>query len=263
MNSGFSKNQIIAVGGIVCVVITVVAVALIMLNTPIYIRNMGTSVEQNGAIVNTITVAGDGKVTVQPDMATITFTVSELADTSEQALANANVKINQVTDILKNNGVAQSDIKTSQFSIYPEYDYSISGNSTIKGQRASIGVTVDIKGIDATASKATKIIDEVAKIDKIQLGSISFDLENKEAAFSKAREAAYNKAKQKAEDLARLSGVKLLKPVSVTDYSNDVSSPAPIALNATASVAEGSKSTSLSTGDLELSISVNVIFGIE
>lgn len=262
MNSGFTKNQVIAVTAIIALVVTVIALALIFLNTPIYIKSLGNSLEQNGALVNTVTVAGDGKVTVKPDMATITLSVSELADTSAQALQNANVKMNQVSDILKSNGVADNDIKTSQFSIYPEYDYS-SGTAVVKGQRATISLSVDIKGLDAQATKATKIIDQVSGIDKIQLGSISFDLENKEQAYNQARELAFNKAKQKAEDLAKLSGVTLLKPVSITDLSTNVSSPTPIGLlNASAASADSVK-TSISSGDLDLSISLNVVFGID
>jgi len=262
MNS-FSKNQIIALGGISALVVTVIVLAVVFLNTPIYTRNLGTSVEQNGAIVNTITVAGDGKVTVTPDMATVTFTISEIADSSAKALENANVKMNQINEILKSNGVENSDIKTSQFSIHPEYDYSrIGGTPIVTGQRATMGVTVNIKGLDVKASKATKIIDEVSKVDDIQLGSIYFDVENKEEAYNQARELAFNKAKQKATDLAGLSGVKLLKPVSISDYSVNTSNPGPSPFM-TASVEDSTKSTSLSTGELELSINLNVIFGIE
>lgn len=263
MNQSLTKSQLIAVFGIFAAVLTVVALAVILLNTPIYIRNMGTSVEQNGAIVNTITVAGDGRVTVTPDMATITFTVSEIADTSAIALQQVNERMNQVLGILKANSIEDKDIQTSQFNIYPEYDYSVNGGSKIKGQRASIGVTVKIKALDEKASKATKIIDEVSVVEKVQMGSISFDLENKEEAYNQARELAYNKAKQKADELSRLSGVRLLKPVSITDYSVNTGVVAPVTYNAEGSSFDSVKSTSLSTGELELSINLNVIFGIE
>lgn len=260
-----NKNQIIAAIGITAFCITIIVSVVVLLNTPIYIKNLGSSVEQNGIIVNTINVSGDGKVTVKPDMATINFSISELASTSELALDNANAKINELTSILKNNGVQENDIQTTQFNIYPEYDYSRLNEPIIKGQRATIGVTAKIKGIDITALKVTKVIDEASKIDKIQMGSIYFDLENKESSYNKARELAFNKAKQKAEDLARLSGVSLLTPVSITDLSSSIANPSPVPFfqKADALSSASNNSTSLSTGELELSISLNVVFGIE
>ncbi len=259
-----TKNQILAAIGVIVVCITLVVSALIFTNSNIYIKNIGNAALDNGKVVNTISVTGDGKVEAKPDMAILTVSVSEIANTSEEALKNANMKLSQVSDVLNNNAIDPNDVQTSQFSIYPEYDYS-SGTSVLKGQRATISVTIKVKKLDSTASKATKIIDEVAKVPNIQLGSIYFDIEDQTAYFTSARELAFNKAKQKATELAKLAGVKLLNPVSISDSTYDITPPVykNTAFDLAPLTADSSGSSQISTGQLDLSVNLNINFGIE
>ncbi len=258
------KNQLTILFAVLVLCIGGVVATVILSNTDFYIQNLGTSLVQDGKLVNTITVSGDGKVFAKPDMAELSITISELAPNSNDALTNANKKIDQVLNVLRANSIDSGDIQTSQLNIYPEYDYT-KGIAVIKGQRATVTLNVKIKKIDDKATKVTKIIDEVAKVDKVQLGSITFDIEDKTTFFSQARAEAFKKAKQKAEELATLSGVKLLKPVSITDVTYDVSTPRPLVaptLDSSKGV-ESSGSTQVSTGQLEVRINLNVIYGIE
>ena len=258
-----NKNQVVAIVAVILICLTVIIGVIALANSNIYIKNLGTSLEQNGTIVNTISVSGDGKVFAKPDMAELTVTISELADTSSVALTNANTKINQIITALVAKGINADDIKTSQLSIYPEYDYSTS-TYTLVGQRATVSLDVKVKQLDAQAQKASTIIDEVSKVDNVQISSISFDIEDKTTLFTQARDQAYNKAKQKADELASLSGVKLLKPVSITDATYDITPPV-YANYATADMAgaKSASSTQVASGQLEVSVSLSVIWGIE
>lgn len=266
MKSFLSKNQLIAITFLITSWLGICILSIVLLNTPIYIKNLGNTLEQNGNFVNSISVSGNGKVIVQPDMATISLSVSELANTSQDALSKANEKINAITEIVLQNQVNSSDIKTTQFNISAEYDYStFSQTPKLKGQRATIGISVDIKNIDSKAAKATKIIDELSTIDTIQIGSIYFDLEDKQSAYLKAREIAFKEAEAKAQQLARLSNVRLLKPVSINDSSSSFVVQRDIMpLSSLEAPALQDKSTTIiSPGEMELSISLNVLFGIE
>lgn len=258
-----NKNRLTILIGIALFSIAIVLSAVIFANSNIYIKNLGTSLVQDGNLVNTISTSGDGKVFGKPDMASFSVSISELASTSQQALANANQKSNEVINRIKNNGVSEDDIQTSQLNIYPEYDYLTSG-SVLKGQRATISISVDVKGIDSTATKVAQIIDSVAQVSNVSIGSISFDIQDKTSLFSKARELAYNKAKQKAEELSKLSSTKLLEPVSISDATYETSSPLPVNYAAEAATMGGKGSdTSIQTGQLEVSVNLNVVFGIE
>lgn len=259
------KENIFQITKIAVFGIFVIVGALIVSGTGFTIRNLGTSIEQDGKIINTISVSGDGKVYVKPDMAILNISVSELSPTSEEAINKASEKINEVTKVSKTLGVVDEDIKTTQYSVYTEYDYS-RDQRRVLGQRATIGVEIRIKKLDDKATKATRIIDGVSKISNIEISSIQFDLENKEDLFSRAREIAFNKAKRKAEELSSLANVKLITPVQISDASYDTSLPPMmrnVAFNDLALESKSGTSGSISTGQLEINANISVIWGIE
>lgn len=243
--------------------LAIILSAVLISRTGIYIKNTGGA-ESNGKISNTISVSGDGKVFAKPDMVNLTVSFQETASTSKDALSKVNQKIDSALKILKDNKVDDSDITTNRFNISPEYDYSNSSRKII-GQKASQTLSVKIKKIDDKATKATKIIDELSAIDNLQVSGISFDIEDKTEFFSQARELAFNKAKQKAEELAKLSKVKLTKPISITDNTYDVS---PVTANVSQlkslSIESASSSDSqISTGEMNISSDISILWGIE
>ena len=66
-------------------------------------------------ITNTISVMGEGKASVAPDMLVINVSISELAATTELAQTQANDKVNKVKDVLKAADIADKDIKTPRW----------------------------------------------------------------------------------------------------------------------------------------------------
>lgn len=249
----------------VVVSIAIILSAMIISRTGIYIKNTG-GVESNGKISNTISVSGDGKVSAKPDMVQLNIGFQEKASTSKEALAKVNTKIESALKVLKDNGISDADIITSNLNVYTEYDYS-NGSRKILGQQASETLEVKIKKIDDKATKAVKVIDELSSIDNLQMNSINFDIEDKTKLFSQARELAFNKAKQKAEELAKLSKVKLDKPVSISDSTYDI---APVTRYSNVaqfktvaledSAAGGSQ---ISSGQMDITANLSILWGIE
>jgi hypothetical protein len=231
--------------------------------TGVYIKSLGGAVESGGRVTNSISVSGDGKVNARPDMAQITLSFQEIAPTSREALDKVNQKIDQTVKVLKDSGIEDSDISTTGLNIYTEYDYSSSYRRLI-GQRASQSLGVKIKNLDVKATKATQIIDQLSAIDKVQLGGIRFDIEDKTKFFTEARELAFNKARQKATELAKLGGVKLLKPVSITDSTYDVS-PQPYYSNVAElkAMSAPAADTQLPSGEMGISANISILWGIE
>ena len=200
-------------------------------------------------------------------MVQLSIGFQETASTSKEALTKVNSKIDSALKILKDNGIPDSDITTSNLNVYTEYDYSSSSRRVV-GQRASENLEVKVKKIDNKATKAVKIIDELSTIDNLQMNSIYFDIEDKTELFSKAREMAFNKAQQKAEELAKLSKVKLVKPVSISDSTYDIT---PIAYSAnvaqfkTAAVSldNASGGSQISSGEMDITANLSILWGIE
>lgn len=247
--------------------LAIILSAIIISRTGIYIKNTG-GVESNGKISNTISVTGDGKVSAKPDMVQLNIGFQEKASTSKEALAKVNNKIDSALKILKDNNISDSDIVTSNLNVYTEYDYS-NGSRRVIGQQASETLEVKIKKIDDKATKAVKVIDELSSIDNLQMNSIYFDIEDKTKLFSQAREAAFDKAKQKAEELAKLSKVKLDKPVSITDSTYDVTSVSRysnVSQFKTAAVAVDEAvggGSQISSGEMDITANLSILWGIE
>lgn len=219
-----------------------------------------------GQKIGILSVTGDGKATARPDMVTIQASFSELDTTSATALDKVNRKVAEIVNIAKANGVSDKDVQTSGLYINPEYDYMINNSPRLKGQRATESVTITVRGVDEKADKASRVIDQVSAIDNVQLGGISFDIEDKTKLFTQAREAAFAKAKQKAQELSKLGGVKLDKPVTITDNAVEYSPPivnyamAERGIMAADSV---KASTPVQTGELSVTVNLSVGWGIE
>jgi len=249
---------------VIIISLAIIFSTILISRTGIYIKNTG-GVESNGKISNTISVTGDGKVSAKPDMVQLNISFQETASTSKAALDQVNQKVDSALKILKDNNISDSDITTNNLNINTEYDYSSSTRKII-GQKASQSIEIKIKKIDDKATKATKIIDELSAIDNLQIDGISFDIEDKTKLFSQARELAFNKAKQKAEELAKLSKVKLTKPISISDSTYDVS-PISYTTNVaqlkSLSADSASGGGQISTGEMNISINLSIFWGLE
>ena len=64
-----------------------------------------------------ISVSGEGKVTVTPDIATLDIGVTAQASTVVAAQSQVSTAMNQVISALTSNGVAQKDIQTQNYTI--------------------------------------------------------------------------------------------------------------------------------------------------
>lgn len=245
--------------------LTIIVSLVLFSKTGIYIKSIG-GVESGGQISNSISVTGDGKISAKPDMVQINIGFQELGSTSRQALDKVNEKIASAIQILKANGIPDSDITTDNFNVYTEYDYS-NNSRRIIGQRASQTLSVKVKKIDDKATKAAKIIDELSVVDNVQMNGIVFDIEDKTQLFTQARELAFKKAQQKAEELAKLSGVKLLKPLSISDTTYDVS-PQPrysnvAQMKTAAPMNDSAGLTEIASGEMSVSSNLTILWSID
>src|SRR5688572_13400611 len=68
---------------------------------------------------NTISMSAEGKVSGVPDLATINLGVVTSASTVAKAQSDNTAKINAVIDFIKNQGVDDKDLATTQLNVYP------------------------------------------------------------------------------------------------------------------------------------------------
>ncbi len=202
-----------------------------------------------------ITLTSTGKVTVIPDIATISFNIVK-EDKQVSDISNETNKLMQgVIDYLKKQGVESKDIKTSQYTITPTYeDKCVYGTEIAPTISSSKTCSSKISGYRITQSVSIKIRD-FTKIDSIvgslpglgvnQISNVSFGIDDSEALQNQAKIEAINQIKTKAQMLSQSTGIRLGRIINISEnnsyyygvsemsYSSaklrsDIATPAPI-----------------------------------
>ncbi|MBI2914050.1 MAG: SIMPL domain-containing protein [Chloroflexi bacterium] len=213
---------------------------------------------ENGWSGQGITVSGQGTITAEPDTALLSLGVSVLADTARDARDRAAAAMNKLLDSLKANGIDEKDIKTTQFSLSPEYDYSSGRTPRLIGYRVTNTVSVKVRELD----RAPEVIDEAVDAvgDPLQISGVTFTVDDPSSLLSGARADAMADAQAKAQQLADLGGVDLGKPIAISETSGGV--PSPI-FRGVAGAAAAELETPIQPGQLDITVSVQVTYGIE
>jgi len=205
-----------------------------------------------------ITVSGEGKVSVVPDLATLSLGVEAQDTTVSAAQAQAAAAMEMIMTALADNGIAEEDIQTQYFSIsdITRWDDETWEEETI-GYRVNNTVSVKIRDMESISS----VIDDVIEAggDLTRVNSLSFSVEDPSIYYDEAREEAMADAEAKAEALAELGGVRLGKPTYITESSYQ---PGTIYYGA-ARVDEAMESeTAISPGETEIKLNVQVTYDI-
>lgn len=176
---------------------------------------------------DTITVQGNGQATVPPDVARITFTVQNAAATVADAQAATTKQANAAIDFVKGQGVADKDITTLSYNIYPQYQSCYGANCPIFNPNKVIGYqvseTVQVTMHDLTATGA--LIAGLGKLNVQNMSGPEFTLEDTSSGYDAARADAIDKAKAQATLLANQLGVHLGKIVNFSESSNNYPYP--------------------------------------
>jgi uncharacterized protein YggE len=203
------------------------------------------------------TVNGEGETTAVPDTAVVTLGISETANSIEQVKNKVNTKINDIISGLKKLEIEEKKIKTTNYSIYPNYDYT-NGTNRITGYSISQTLQVEITPIE----KANKALDLSTEKGANMVGNIEFKVNDKdrEKLEIKARENAIKKAKEKAQNIASAAGIRLGRIVNVYESGTEQ----PPVIYAKESLARGgdtaNQSTELQPGENTIHISVTLSY---
>ena len=176
-----------------------------------------------------ISVSGEGKISVKPDIAIFYATVITYSKKVGEAQDENSRKSNAVADYLKKSGVQEKDLRTLNYSISPQYQYFSARPCTIVScppssppQIVSYEVrnTLEVKVRDFT--KLDDLLQGVVENGANEIGSINFSVDNPKMAQAQARKKAIDDAKSKAEVLARDLGVRLVKIINFSESGSPV-----------------------------------------
>jgi hypothetical protein len=211
----------------------------------------------------TITVDGEGKVAAKPDIAKISFSVVAAGKTVKAVTDDSNKKMNAIVDQLKGLGIKAEDIQTSEYNLYPEYNYpTVTSSSSSKAPSIvgyNLSQTVNVKIRDLT--KSDDALDKAISAGANQVGSLTFDIDDASQVKNQAREKAFQAARTKAEQMANAAGVKLGRVVTFSESTSAM--PMPYANFAMKAESANVAAPSLEPGSKEMNISVSVTYEIE
>lgn len=210
----------------------------------------------------TISVTGHGNATIAPDMATLNFAVVKQAATAAEAMSENSKALSDVIAALKEAGVADRDLQTSNFSVQPVYRQvepkdGVYPAPEITGYQVFNGVTVRARDL----SKVGEIIDTSVKLGINQGGEVNFGNSDDTGVVTDARKKAVENAIAKAKTLAESAGVKLGKVIEI-DETQSRAMPQPIAY-ATMAKAAAAESVPIAPGENSYNVVVNVTFEID
>lgn len=207
-----------------------------------------------------ISVNGEGKIVVVPDFVRITAGISELADTTKQAQELAYQKLTKVVEILKKNSISERNYQTSNLTFRAEYDWS-DGERRLLGQRVEQILTILIPEIDTQPERVSRIIDGLGAMNKLEIHSVNLDIKDKKELLSRARILAFEEAKAKAESLAGLADLTLDKPLQISETTGGGAPGAYFRTTPQMEMAAGAVPPPLPAGELDVVVTVNVVFG--
>lgn len=207
-----------------------------------------------------IWVTGRGSIDLVPDLALLNIGVETMAETVSQARDEAARAMAAIITAVKTHGIEDKDIQTRSFNIWPRYS-SDRHVRTLIGYTVSSSATVKVRDIDNVGA----IIDDAADAggDATRIDGIRFTVEDPKPYMTDLREAAVQDAMAKAEHFATLTGVQVGPLMFITEtIGTPVTrefSAVPLALMA----ADAPPSTTISGGELQLSLSIQAAFGIQ
>ena len=226
----------------------------------------GTSMQaqtQPGSLTNTISVSGSGEASGTPNVANVQLGIQVTDADAGKALSQANDTIAKVTKAIEDAGVAEADIQTSGFNLYPQNPPDQPVPATAGGDSSSIPaprvtyqaqilLSVHVKDI----SKIGAVIDAGTKAGANTVAGLSFGIDDPSKLEAEARTKAVANAHDRAQQLATALNMTLGDPVMVSESTGGGIQP--VAFRA----AVGGAATQVNPGQLDVSIDVQITYSM-
>ena len=160
--------------------------------TTIFIAASGMAQERTREVIpNTVLVGADGKFEADPDTVLVQFNISAQNESLQAASDRAKQAAEQVRDLLRKNGLDLKLAQIGQFVVSPVYDYK-NPKRKLVGYRVNSSISIKFKDF----AKVGPLTNDLFGLDVTDSQSVSYILEDMDAAKVKAVEDAMRKTRQ-------------------------------------------------------------------
>lgn len=208
-----------------------------------------------------VTLNATGSVRVAPDMATVSAGVVTEADTAAEALSANSRAMNQVFAALRQAGITEENIQTSNLQISPVWSGGYSsenGRETerrITGYQATNTVTARVGNLD----RLGRTVDALVSSGANQLQGVNFGLEDRDAAMDTARRRAVAELGELRALYAGALGVEIGRLIEFSE-GNQYSPPQPMMFARSEAMNDA---TPIAGGQIEVSVTVTGVYAID
>jgi uncharacterized protein YggE len=229
---------------------------------------LGTAVLPSAALAQqtptvTQTIAGTrldisatGEVTRVPDLAIISAGVVTRSTTATGAIQQAATRMARVREALRQAGIADRDIQTSNISLNPEYTYVNNQPPKLNGYTASNQVSVRFRDI----ANAGVVLDALVKEGANSINGPNLTIEKPDAALDEARARGIAAGRARAELYARSLGMRIVRVVSVSESGGySPPPPMPVMMAERAQAAD----TKIDPGEQRLQVNLAMTFELQ
>lgn len=216
------------------------------------------------AVADRFSVTGSGSVYAKADIANLTIGFrTETSKTAAEATKEATDKMNNILSEIKSLGIEEKDIKTTNYSLNPVYNWTEKDGQKLAGYEVSQNVSVKVRDLEKIGDIISKTTEQGAN----QIGGVSFTIDDEYELKNEARELAIEKAKEKAALIAAQAGMKLGK---VTGFYENSSQPIMYdyvnvrkEMLAVEDLAGGLTSPSIEAGQNEIKVEVTLTYEVK
>jgi uncharacterized protein YggE len=204
----------------------------------------------------TISVTGNGIAYGTPDIAIVNVGVQTRSENPGTAVSDNTANINAVMAVLKEMGIEDKDIQTTNFSVYAQQNYDPSGQPGSITYVADNTLTITVRNLNKVGEVLGKVVDAGAN----NIYGISFSVSDQSKLEAEARDKAVADAKARAEQLAKSAGVSLGNLMTISEFT---SGPIPYAADMRSVGVGGGEAVPVSTGQIQVSLQVSVTYEIK
>ena len=210
-----------------------------------------------------ITVIGTGRISGEPDTLRATVGVEVERTSVQEALNAANAAASRVTSTLREQGVEEQNIQTTEFSVRPRFAEppvqpapgEPQGETEIRGYIVTNLVEVKVRDLERVGEVLQAAVEAGGDAARVQ--GVRFTLEDNEELLQAAREAAFADARRRANHYAQLADRELGSLVSL---SEEAESETPRPMEGAAAEGAAAQSVPMMPGEEEVTVRITAVW---
>ena len=199
---------------------------------------------------------GMGEIVTSPDMAVFSVQVSEIRKSAKDAKSAVDDVIAAFNKRLEDEGVARTDIESTNITLRPEYQYKKDSKPALIGYRANRNVNVTVRDL----AKLNSYLDGALGDGINSITNIKLKVSDESKFIEQARQAAILDAKEKAASLAKGFG-EVVDGVWRITYRN--SSPRPMLMRSMEMDSSANIESTYQDAKIIIRDEVDVVFRLE